>query len=87
MHIFLSENQVHSPHPKTNMASRIATAAKGVRFASHSTVNASNPWLAERIAVKEHAGRKFSLPFLMRLAYLMLLPWTFDLISTRVKGS
>ncbi|KAG0215670.1 hypothetical protein BGX28_008916 [Mortierella sp. GBA30] len=39
------------------MASRIAAAAKGIRFASNANVaNASNPWLAERIAVKEHAG-------------------------------
>ena len=40
------------------MASRIAAAVKGVRFASHAPANAANPWLAERIAVKEHAGRK-----------------------------
>lgn len=41
------------------MASRVAAAAKGIRFASHANVaNAANPWLAERIAVKEHAGRK-----------------------------
>ncbi|KAF9291316.1 hypothetical protein BGZ68_004404 [Mortierella alpina] len=39
------------------MASRVAAAAKGIRFASHANVaNAANPWLAERIAVKEHAG-------------------------------
>ena len=54
----------HSPNntdsPLFIMASRVAAAAKGIRFASHANVaNASNPWLAERIAVKEHAGRKF----------------------------
>ncbi|KAG0318392.1 Cytochrome c oxidase subunit 6A, mitochondrial [Dissophora globulifera] len=38
------------------MASRIAAAAKGIRFASSSVANSSNPWLAERIAIKEHAG-------------------------------
>ncbi|OAQ30945.1 mitochondrial cytochrome c oxidase subunit VIa [Linnemannia elongata AG-77] len=38
------------------MASRIAAAAKGIRFASHAHASAANPWLAERIAIKEHAG-------------------------------
>ncbi|KAI1317218.1 Cytochrome c oxidase subunit 6A, mitochondrial [Mortierella claussenii] len=39
------------------MASRIAAAARGIRFASSATTaNAANPWLAERIAIKEHAG-------------------------------
>ncbi|KAF9584613.1 Cytochrome c oxidase subunit 6A, mitochondrial [Lunasporangiospora selenospora] len=41
------------------MASRFASAAfKGARFSSSSTAvnTASNPWLAERIAIKEHAG-------------------------------
>ncbi|KAG0381217.1 MAG: cytochrome c oxidase, subunit VIa [Linnemannia gamsii] len=39
------------------MASRIAAAAKGIRFASHAHgSHSANPWLAERIAVKEHAG-------------------------------
>ncbi|KAF9425920.1 Cytochrome c oxidase subunit 6A, mitochondrial [Entomortierella beljakovae] len=37
------------------MASRIAAAAKGIRFSS-STSSAANPWLAERISIKEHAG-------------------------------
>ncbi|KAF9975929.1 Cytochrome c oxidase subunit 6A, mitochondrial [Actinomortierella ambigua] len=37
------------------MASRIASAAKGIRFASTAAAE-SNPWLAERIARKEHAG-------------------------------
>lgn len=41
------------------MASRIAAAAKGIRFASHAHASAANPWLAERIAIKEHAGRMF----------------------------
>ncbi|KAF9174506.1 hypothetical protein BGX20_011017 [Mortierella sp. AD010] len=37
------------------MASRIAAAAKGIRFASNAAGSA-NPWLTERVAVKEHAG-------------------------------
>ncbi|KAF9930247.1 Cytochrome c oxidase subunit 6A, mitochondrial [Linnemannia zychae] len=38
------------------MASRIAAAAKGIRASSAHVSSSANPWLAERIAMKEHAG-------------------------------
>ncbi|KAG0263425.1 Cytochrome c oxidase subunit 6A, mitochondrial [Mortierella polycephala] len=37
------------------MASRIAQAAKGIRFSSSSSP-ATNAWLAERASIKEHSG-------------------------------
>ncbi|KAF9581064.1 Cytochrome c oxidase subunit 6A, mitochondrial [Lunasporangiospora selenospora] len=37
------------------MASRIAQAAKGIRFSSTQSAE-SAAWLAERAAIKEHAG-------------------------------
>lgn len=58
-------NTITTPPPSSSatttptMASRIAAAAKGIRFASHAHASAANPWLAERIAIKEHAGRMF----------------------------
>lgn len=46
-----------SPHSiiKLTMASRFAHVAK--RFASTNVAASSNPWLAERVVTKEHAGR------------------------------
>lgn len=56
------------------MASRIANAAKGIRFASSAT--AANPWLAERVAIKEHAGRT-SFPFLNNNPLFLLCTFIF----------
>lgn len=58
--LFLSP-LININHITHKMASRIANAAKGIRFASSAT--AANPWLAERVAIKEHAGRTSSFPF------------------------
>lgn len=61
------------------MASRIAAAARGIRFASSGAhANAANPWLAERMALKEHAGRTSS--------YIALL-WGFFSTSLHRRSS